>query len=142
MNSLRIVLDSNVLISAYVFGGKPENVFKLIVSEKIHGITSAVLISEFLDILRKKFGVSQAEILEIEEEIKNTFELVYPSRTINVSRDPDDNRVIEAAVEGNCDYIITGDKDLLDLKKFKNIKILTAEQFLQIHSIKNPYQKN
>lgn len=126
----RIILDSNILISAYVFGGKPEAVLNLIISEKVQGITSGVLISEFLDILRKKFGVSQAEILEIEEEIKNTFKIVFPSTTIHIVRDEDDNRVLEAAVEGECDCIITGDKDLLDLKKYKNIKILTAEKFL------------
>lgn len=125
-----IILDSNILISAYVFGGKPEAVLNLIISEKVQGITSGVLISEFLDILRKKFGVSQAEILEIEEEIKNTFKIVFPSTAIHIVRDEDDNRVLEAAVEGECDCIITGDKDLLDLKKYKNIKILTAEKFL------------
>ena len=126
----RIVLDSNILISAYVFGGKPEAVLSLIISEKVQGITTWVLISEFLDILRKKFNVSHAEILEIEEEIKGTFEIVFPSKTIQIVRDEDDNRVLEAAVEGECQYIITGDKDLLDLGKYKKIKILTAEQFL------------
>ena len=129
---IRIVLDSNVLISSYVFGGKPESVLKLIIADKLQGVTSQSLISEFLDVLRKKFKVSSNEIQRVQNEIQELFEIVYPKETLHVVRDEDDNRVIEAAIEGNCDCIITGDKDLLDLGKFKNIKILTADQFLSV----------
>lgn len=130
-NYQRVVLDSNILISAYVFGGKPESVFKLVINEKIQGITSQSLITEFLDVLRKKFGVSQSEIIEIQNEIQETFEMVYPSEILHIAKDEPDNRVLEAAIEGKCGYIITGDRGLLNLGLFKNIKILTAEQFLQ-----------
>ena len=129
---LRIVLDSNVLISSYVFGGKPESVLQLIITDKVQGVTSQSLISEFLDVLRKKFKVSSTDIQRVQNEIQELFEIVYPKETLHVVRDEDDNRVIEAAIEGNCDCIITGDKDLLDLGKFKNIKILTADQFLSV----------
>lgn len=127
----RVVLDSNILISAYVFGGKPESVFKLSLSEKLQGITSQSLITEFLDVLRKKFGVSQAEIMEIQNEMQEVFEIVYPTETLHIVKDEPDNRVLEAAVEGKCNYIITGDKGLLDLRLFKDIKIMTADQFLK-----------
>ncbi len=130
-DSHRVVLDSNILISAYVFGGKPEAVFKLVITEKIQGITSQILISEFLDVLRKKFAVSQSEIIEIQNEMQEVFEIVYPSKTLHIVKDEPDNRVLEAAVEGRCKYIITGDSQLLNLGIFKNIKIVTADQFLK-----------
>lgn len=130
--SPRVVLDSNILISAYVFGGKPESLLNLIINEKVQSVTSQVLMGEFLDVLRKKFGVSHAEILEIQNEIQETFEIVFPTETINIVKDFPDNRVLEAAVEGKCHYIITGDKELLELEIYKGTKIVTADQFLHL----------
>ena len=131
---IRVVLDSNILISAYVFGGKPELVLKLIITEQAHAITSPSIKDELFGVLRKKFGVTPSEILEIQNEIDLIFYTVYPKNTFHIVRDDDDNRVLEAAVEGNCDYIISGDKDLLDLKSFRNIKIVTSDQFLEVLS--------
>lgn len=128
----RIVLDTNILISAYVFGGKPETVFNKVVEEELQSIASQVLVSELLDVLRKKFRVSKSRILEIKEEIENMSEMVFPTETLRITKDDDDNRVLEAAVEGECNYIITGDKELLNLGAYRGIKILTAAQFLKI----------
>lgn len=129
---LRVVLDSNILISAYVFGGKPEIILQQVIDEKIEGITSQILVSEFLDVLRKKFGVAKTQILEIKEEIEDAFETVFPTETLKITRDDDDNRVLEAAIEGNCEYIVTGDRELLRLKSYQNVKIVTADQFLKL----------
>lgn len=128
----RVILDSNVLISAYVFGGKPEVILKKIIQEQIQGVTSPILISEFLEVLRKKFYVISSDILEIENYIEELFEIVYPKITLRVQKDDDDNRVLEAASEGECKYIITGDKELLKLGVYQDIKIVTADQFLKI----------
>lgn len=127
----RVVLDSNILISAYVFGGKPESILQLIITEQVQGVTSQVLISEFLDVLRKKFGVSRSDILELQNELEDAFEIVYPQETLHAVKDLADNRVLEAAVEGGCDSIITGDRELLKLASFKRIKIVTSDQFLK-----------
>lgn len=127
---IRVVLDSNILISAYVFGGKPELVLKLIITEEAHGVISPTLKDEFLGVLRKKFGILTTEILEIQNEIDLSFDTVYPKDTFHIVNDEDDNRVLEAAVEGGVDYIITGDRELLNLNSFKNIKIVTPDQFL------------
>jgi putative PIN family toxin of toxin-antitoxin system len=127
---LRIVFDTNVLISAIIFKGKPREIYDFALNEKYETITSSTLIAEFTGILTKKFLLSLTEIKIIEQEIREVFEVVHPKETINVVRDVDDNRVLEAAVEGKCQYIITGDKDLLILKKFQDIEIVTPEQFL------------
>lgn len=127
----RSVIDTNVLISAIIFGGNPRKIIKLIQENKIIAITSPVLISELLEILVKKFHFTPDKIYLVEELIKENFIIVHPSDTLNIVRDRDDNRVLEAAIKGKCKYIITGDADLLELKSFQEIEILTPELFLK-----------
>ncbi len=66
----------------------------------------------------------------VEELIKENFEVVHPSQIVHVLSDEDDNRVLEAALKGDCNYIVTGDNDLLDLKLYKNIMVITPTNFL------------
>ena len=131
-NSLRIVIDANVIISSLVFGGKPEKFIKTIIAEKINVYTSPQLVSEILDVLRKKFHFSEEKIEKLERDILEISRIVYPVKKILAVRDIADNKVLEAAVEGKCSVIVTGDKDLLSLKKYKNIQILTASEFLDL----------
>lgn len=126
----RIILDTNILISALVYGGKPEQIYNLVLDKQIVAITSPILLSELTEILIKKFKFELSRIKQLEKITKNNFIIINPSKIILLARDEDDNRVLEAAAEGRCNYIITGDKDLLDLATFKNIKILTPDTFL------------
>lgn len=128
---LRAVLDTNILISAIVYKGKPRQVLDLALEENIEAFTSPILLAELTEALTKKFSLTLREISTIEEQIKDIFEIVYPKKTLHVQRDEADNRVLEAAVEGKCDYIVTGDKELLELNKYKSIKIVNAYQFLK-----------
>ncbi len=127
---VRVVLDTNIFVSGILFGGKPKNVLELVYREQIQAVISGSLLSELQETLLKKFKFSEKVILEMEKEIKDVFEFVYPKQQLTILLDLDDNRVLEAAIEGKCGYIITGDKELLLLKKFKNIKIITASDFL------------
>jgi len=129
-NPIKIVLDTNILISGIGFGGKPREILHFILDDKIEVITSPVLLAELEDVINKKFPKLAYSFALIGEQIKGKFKIVNPKKSFLVSRDNDDNRVLEAAVEGRCSYIITGDKDLLDLKTFKNIKIVTPDIFL------------
>lgn len=126
----RVVIDTNIIISALVFGGEPEKLIEKIIQENIKVFTSVQLIAELVDVLRKKFVFSEDKIKILENEIIDKFEIVYPQIEITVCRDNADNRVLEAGIEGKCNFIITGDKDLLVLKKYKNIKIMSATEFL------------
>lgn len=126
---MKIVLDTNILISAFIFGGKPRQVLSLVLGGKIQALTSPLLTAEFFDVVNKKFDLSTEELSLAKSHIENKFITIQPRKAINISRDEDDNRVLEAAVEGKCSYIITGDKDLLDLKNYKQIKIVTPEAF-------------
>lgn len=127
---LKVVLDTNILVSALIFGGKPEQVYNLVLEKQITAVISMILFSELLETLIKKFNFGPKRIEQLERIIKKHFKIVYPKVTINVIKDDDDNRVLEVASEGRCSYIVTGDKDLLDLATFKNIKIVTPNVFL------------
>lgn len=127
---LKAVLDTNILISALVYGGKPEQVYNLVLEKQIIAVTSNILLAELLEHLIKSFHFEQGRIEQLERIFKKHFIVVHPKKIIKVIRDEDDDRVLEAAVEGNCDYIVTGDKDLLESKFYKSIKIVTPEEFL------------
>lgn len=129
---IKIVLDTNILVSAILYLGKPAEILELLLSQQVIAVISHVLLSELQEVLTKKFGFSTEKFQQIEQKIFNNFSLVYPKQSLSVVRDNDDNRVLEAAVEGNCGYIVTGDKDLLDLGSYRKIKILTAAEFLNL----------
>ena len=129
----KVVLDTNVLISALVYGGKPEQVYNFIFDKRIRAVISPILAAELADTLIKKFTFDQVRVKQLEKIMKKHFTLVYPKITLRaVLGDEDDNRVLEAAVEGQCQFIISGDRDLLDLATFKRIRILTPTQFLNL----------
>lgn len=128
---LKVVLDTNVLISSIIFGGKPKQVVKLVLEKQIQGVTSKVLLAELSEVLTKKFHFDQAKINLLEKKIKKAFILTQPSETINILKDEPDNRVLEAAAESDCDYIVTGDTELLTLGNFNGIEIVTTAKFLE-----------
>lgn len=131
----RVVLDSNIIISAVVYRGKPRQVLELAFEGNIQAYTSPILLAELTEVLTKKFLLSSEEINLIEQELKEVFEIVHPTKTFHLQKDEDDNRVLEAAVEGKCDFIVTGDKELLQLGSFRAIKIMDADQFLNIMKV-------
>lgn len=128
--AVRVVLDTNVLVSAIVFGGKPREILEMVKVKELSGVISPVLVAELEEILSKKIKYPKERVLQVEKKMKNIFRVVRPVKSIKIVRDDDDNRVLEAAIEGKCDYVVTGDKDLLDLKSYRGVKILTPAEFL------------
>lgn len=129
-NPVKVILDTNLIVSALVYGGKPEQIYRLVLEKKIIAYISPFIITEVIEVLTKKFHFNQIKLRQIERKVRKNFIVINPTEVISFVRDPDDARVLEAAVEGDCNYIITGDQDLLDLKEYQKIKILTAEEFL------------
>ncbi|MDO8429036.1 MAG: putative toxin-antitoxin system toxin component, PIN family [Candidatus Daviesbacteria bacterium] len=108
--SARVVIDTNVLISALGFGGKPREILILATLRKIQAVTSAVLLAELQEVINKKFPILEPKLDLIVKKITRKFILVHPKTILKVLRDEDDNRVLEASLTGKCDYIITGDE--------------------------------
>ncbi|MBI2019466.1 putative toxin-antitoxin system toxin component, PIN family [Candidatus Daviesbacteria bacterium] len=130
-NPVKVVLDTNIFISALVYGGIPEKVLRMVLTKELQVVISPVLQAELTDIITKKFPLSLSDMYLLKEEMEKSFIIVNPHMDLYVVRDSDDNRVLEAAVEGDCDFIITGDQDLLELKEYRKIKIVTPVQFLE-----------
>lgn len=133
-NSITVLIDTNVLISSIGFKGKPRQILHLVLEKKLKAVTSPILLAELHEVVNKKFPILAYELKIIERKIKKLFLTVHPKETLSVVRDIDDNRVLEAAVEGKCKFIITGDKDLLQLISYKDIQIVTPDTFLATYN--------
>jgi len=126
----RVVLDTYTRISALLFGGKPRTLVNTIQPPGYLQLISEPLLAEYQRVLIEKFSWTPEDTAAQLQTIRSECELVHPLEIIAVSRDPDDDRILECAVAGQADYIITGDRDLLVLSSFREISILTVRQFL------------
>lgn len=129
---LKVVLDTNICISAILFGGNPERIRKLSKEKKLEILISEAIIAEVAEVLRKKFNWKSWQISQIIDEIRETATLIIPDQTLSMTKkDEDDNRILECAVEGKVQYIVSGDKQhLLPLKEYQGVKILSPAEFL------------
>ena len=132
MKRLHVVLDTNVLISALLFGGAPRAILEMIIAGSVGCSLSSAILDEFRDVLqRPKFGFSSQQALAIVEELCSLCEIVSPSLKVSVVKaDPDDDRVIECALEAKAGIIVSGDAHLLELKTHKGIRIMSPGDFL------------
>jgi len=130
---VRVVLDTNVLISAILFGGKPRQILEKAVRGEIRLCLSEPILEELKGVLRRsKFDYSPEMIQVILTELTGIADLVNPSKSIGVVLEvPDDNRILECAVEAEANYIITGDSHLLKLSRYRNIEVLNTVAFLE-----------
>jgi putative PIN family toxin of toxin-antitoxin system len=130
---LRVVLDTNVLISAIFFGGKPRQILEKAIRGEIRLCLSEPILEELKGVLqRSKFDYSPEMIQFILTELMSIADFVNPSETLNVVlEDSEDNRILECAVEAKVNYIISGDLHLLKLNRYRNIEVLNVAAFLE-----------
>ena len=132
---MRVVLDSNILISAINYGGIPRDIYSLGKYKLIDIILSEPILKETSGVLERKFQYSHEITTLISSELMGSSIVVKPTRRINeIKDDPSDNKFLEAAIAGNADYIVSGDKHVLKLKKFKDILIVTPAEFLEVYN--------
>lgn len=130
---MRIICDTNILVSALLFpGGAPDEVLTLARLGEVELCLSPDIISEFKNVLIKKFKYAAKETDVFVGRILSACTLVYPHERLSLVKRVDaDNRILECAVASTADYLITGDKrDLLPLKTIGTTKIVTAREFL------------
>jgi putative PIN family toxin of toxin-antitoxin system len=133
---MRIVLDANVIIAAFAARGLCESIMEVCLSE--HEILlSDDLLDEIIRNLRHKIKIPESVVKNIGTFLREHSNLTIPvPLPSDVCRDPDDIKILGLALASNADYIITGDKDLLVLKKFRGIPILNPRSFSDILSSK------
>lgn len=128
----RVVLDTNVYISALLFGGLPGSLLDLAFLRSFTVIISPALLDELDEKLRAKFGVSLEDAAFLRARLENVALVVEPREALSViTDDPDDNRVLECAVKGGADLIVSGDRHLLKLARYQGISIVTVRQFME-----------
>jgi putative PIN family toxin of toxin-antitoxin system len=132
MSAPRIVLDTNVLISAIVFGGRPREVLEKVIAGRFTMAISAEMLAEFQWVLEgRKFRYPAAIVQNIVTELLSVSELVRPTMQVEqIKADPADNRILECALESRATCIVTGDRHLLELGKYEGIPILEVAAFL------------
>lgn len=129
----KVVVDTNIFISAFGWGGRPLEVIELLEKEEIRNCISEEIFNELFTALsypKLAFPIKlQTEILEF---VLARSDFYTPKENIKLAPDPKDNKFIECALEAHAKFIITGDKSFLSLKQVKSIRIVTPEDFLKI----------
>ncbi|MGH2458624.1 MAG: putative toxin-antitoxin system toxin component, PIN family [Chloroflexota bacterium] len=129
----RVVADTNVYISALLFGGLPGTFLDLALAGSFTLVISAALLAELAETLDRKFGVSPGDVVAIRAKLAGTAVLVEPTATLDVvPDDPDDNRVLECALAGQAEMIVSGDRHLRKLGAYAGIPIVTVRQFFEM----------
>lgn len=126
----RIVNDTNVWLSALYFPGNEAKIVSLVEDKQVTSVTSNFILNELKEKMIFKFQTPTFAANGTVSYIKSISELVSLKGKDFELRDPADNQVLETAAVGKCNFLITGDKDLLTLKKYQQIQIVTPAQFL------------
>ena len=131
---MKIVIDANVFVSSFFWGGHPREVFERVINGFDELYITNEIIKEITSVMSSnKFDVNSTEIEDytriIEKYSKNFVTKNIPK---SVSRDKKDDKILQCGLDGNVDYIITGDKDLLVLKEYEKIKIINPKDYLEI----------
>lgn len=134
MSTVRAVFDVNILISARLsISGAPFRSLALAKAGTVQSVTCSQLLNEFAEKLVAKFGYSVQEARQCAGEIANvSTQADVPGRLRVIAADPDDDVVLECAVVGKADYVVSGDHHLLDMGRYKNIEIVKPNEFLAL----------
>ncbi|MGA9963857.1 MAG: putative toxin-antitoxin system toxin component, PIN family [Terriglobales bacterium] len=129
---MRIVADTNVIVSALVFGGVPRRVLELADSAVCELFYSEAIQVEVRRVLLEKFDWSDAKVDEVLSGLWRIGELANPRHKVNaVFDDPDDNRILECALSASAAFVVSGDRHLLRLRRYKSISIVSPREFLE-----------
>ena len=130
----KVVIDTNVFVSGFTFKGKPREVLDLVWRGDIEVCIFPFILKELEETLKKDFGWDRDQIKHTKEKIKAKTIIVHPKNKVSVIQEKDDdNRILECAVEGRVQYLISGDrKHLLPVKEYQRTKILSPAEFLKL----------
>ena len=128
---MRVVFDTNVLVAALVFpGGQGDAALRRVIEGRDQLVLSRAILDELLAVLGRKFARDAEELAHVAVFVSDLATVVTPKRRLRVVRDDPDNRILECALAGNAQAIVTGDKGLLALKSFEGIPLMTLASYL------------
>lgn len=129
---MKAVIDTNVFVSSF-FGGYPKKIIDLWRDEKITLCLSGAILDEYIEVLRRLGLKNEPELEELLSLFSTGFNILFTTKTPKlrvVESDPDDDKFIECAIALKAGFIITGDKELLAVRKYMGIGILTPKRFV------------
>ena len=131
-DAMRLVVDTNVMVSAVLSDGAPRKILSRCIAREATLLESPATLQELVEVLRRpKFGLVEDQVHRILAAVVGVAEVVETTTVLDaVAEDPDDNRFLELAVDGAADRIVSGDRHLLDLKAFRGIPVLRAADAL------------
>ena len=135
---MRAVIDTNLWIS-FLFGKEVADLLTLVQSNKVEVVTDARQIVEIEDVLSRpkiKKLVGPQRLGTIRRFLHRKTKLITPKRRIKVCRDPDDDYLLEIAIEGKATFLISGDDDLLELDPFRSVRIVSYRDFKSLLAAK------
>ena len=128
---MRVVFDTNILVSALVFaGGRGEAALRRVMEERDTLVLSKPILDELLGILARKFSRDAEELARTAVFISTIATFVKPRRRLRVVNDEPDNRILECALTGRAQAIVTGDRQLLALHTFRGVNLLSLREYL------------
>lgn len=128
---MKVVFDTNILVSAVVFpGGLAESALLRIIEERDHLFISKAILDELLGVLARKFSRDAEELARVAVVLSEMAVTVRPRGKLRVVKDDPDNRVLECALAGRAELIVTGDKELLALSKYRGVRIISLRDYL------------
>ncbi len=129
---MRVVFDTNVFVSALVFpGGDGERAVQRAIDGRDHLLVSHAIVGELLGVLARKFARDREELARVAVFLAGIAEVVEPCVSITVLADAPDNRILECALAGGADLIVTGDKEMLALEEFEGVRIVRLGEYLE-----------
>jgi putative PIN family toxin of toxin-antitoxin system len=127
----RVVADTNILVSALQFGGKPKQLLDLAADGQIDLVTSEAILAEAVRVLRDKFNRTPDWLTEADQQLRVIVRLVEPTESLRViGADPTDDRSLECAVAADAEVLVSGDTHLVGLGSFRGIPIQRVAEFL------------
>jgi putative PIN family toxin of toxin-antitoxin system len=128
---LKAVFDTNIFVSVLAIpGGQAERAINLVIDARVNLCISKEKIHEVLGVLGHKFSKSAEELSRTAVFFSELAELVVPRKKLAILDDESDNRILECAVTGSADIIVSGDRAMRDLREYQGIRILSLRQFL------------
>ena len=128
---MRVVFDTNILVAALVFpGGRGEQALMRIVEERDELLISRPVLDELLGVLARKFARDAEALSRAAVFLAGLATMVKPARRLRVLADDPDNRILECALAGRADAIVTGDRAMLALREFRGATILSLAAYL------------
>ena len=133
---MKAVFDTNIFVSALAIpGGQAERAIDLVIDARVNLCVSKEIIHEVLGVLAQKFSKGPEELSRTAVFLSELAELIVPRKKLAVLDDEPGNRILECAMTGHADVIVTGDRAMLNLKKYQEIRILSLRQFLDEISV-------